>query len=156
VSSAPKSAKPPSAPKPGRLYPERPIIGCLAVVRRGGKVLLAQRSLPPGVGKWGFPGGMQELGETLFECARRELIEETAISAEPRSVLTAIEAIRQDEKGKIMTHFTLVCVLLDWRQGEGEPLEDAQRVGWFSVAEAEVLDSFPDTMALMRLALANP
>jgi ADP-ribose pyrophosphatase YjhB (NUDIX family) len=156
VSGAPKSTKPPGASKPGRLYPERPIVGCLAVVRRAGKVLLAQRSLPPGVGKWGFPGGMQELGETLFECARRELIEETAISAEPRSVLTAIEAIRQDEKGKIMTHFTLVCVLLDWRQGEGEPLEDAQRLGWFSVAEAEVLDSFPDTMALMRLALANP
>jgi ADP-ribose pyrophosphatase YjhB (NUDIX family) len=153
VSGAPKAQK---SAKPGRLYPERPIVGCLAVVRRGGKVLLAQRSLPPGVGKWGFPGGMQELGETLFACARRELIEETGIAAEPHSVLTAIEAIRQDEKGKTMTHFTLVCVLLDWRQGEGEPLEDAQRVGWFSLPEAGALDTFPDTMALMRLALASP
>jgi 8-oxo-dGTP diphosphatase len=152
VSNAPKT---PKATKPGRLYPERPIVGCLAVVRRGNKVLLAQRSLPPGVGKWGYPGGMQELGETLFECARRELMEETGIMAEPASVLTAIEAIRQDEKGKIMTHFTLVCVLMDWRQGEGEPLEDAQQVKWLTLAEAEKLETFPDAVSLMKLALAG-
>jgi 8-oxo-dGTP diphosphatase len=152
VSNAPKA---PKAMKPDRLYPERPIVGCLAVVRRGNKVLLAQRSLPPGVGKWGYPGGMQELGETLFECARRELMEETGIIAEPASVLTAIEAIRQDEKGKIMTHFTLVCVLMDWRQGEGEPLEDAQQVKWLTLAEAEKLETFPDTVSLMKLALAG-
>ena len=149
VSNAPK------APKPGRHYPERPIIGCLAVVRRGNKVLLAERSLPPGIGKWGFPGGMQELGETLFECAQRELIEETGIMAEPASVLTAIESIRQDEKGKIMTHFTLVCVLLDWHQGEGEPIEDAQQVKWLTPAEAEALDTFPDAVPVMRLALSS-
>ncbi len=118
-------------------------------------MLLAERSLPPGIGKWGFPGGMQELGETLFECAQRELIEETGIMAEPRSVLTAIESIRQDEKGKIMTHFTLVCVLLDWHQGEGEPLEDARQVGWLTLAEAEALDTFPDAVPVMRLALSS-
>ena len=50
-----------------RLYPERPFTGALACVRRGERVLLAQRSLPPGIGKWGFPGGMQELGETIFD-----------------------------------------------------------------------------------------
>jgi ADP-ribose pyrophosphatase YjhB (NUDIX family) len=149
VSNAPK------APKPGRHYPERPIVGCLAVVRRGNKVLLAERSLPPGIGKWGFPGGMQELGETLFECAQRELIEETGIMAEPRSVLTAIESIRQDEKGKIMTHFTLVCVLLDWHQGEGEPIEDARQVRWLTPAKAEALDTFPDAVPVMRLALSS-
>ncbi len=145
----------PKAPKPGRHYPERPIVGCLAVVRRGNKVLLAERSLPPGIGKWGFPGGMQELGETLFECAQRELIEETGIMAEPASVLTAIESIRQDEKGKIMTHFTLVCVLLDWHQGEGEPIEDARQVRWLTPAKAEALDTFPDAVPVMRLALSS-
>jgi len=98
---------------------------------------------------------MQELGETLFECAGRELIEETGIVAEPRSVLTAIEAIRQDQEGKIMTHFTLVCVLLDWRRGDGEPLEDAQQVKWLTPAEAEKLETFPDAVPLMKLALAK-
>ncbi|MGH7014568.1 MAG: NUDIX hydrolase [Stellaceae bacterium] len=144
----------PSSNKPGRLYPERPIVGCLAVVRRDGRALLAQRSLPPGVGKWGFPGGAQELGETIFACARRELLEETGIAAEPARVLTVIEAIRRDEAGKVITHFTLVCVLLDWRAGEGEPLHDASQVKWLTPDEAQRLDTFPDTVPILRLAFS--
>ena len=141
-----------SGAKPGRLYPDRPIVGCLAVVRRDDRVLLAQRSLPPGVGKWGFPGGAQELGETVFECARRELLEETGVVAEPVRVLTVIETIRQDEAGKVMTHFTLVCVLLDWRAGEGEPLHDASQVKWLTSDEVGRLETFPDTVPIMGLA----
>ncbi len=138
--------------KPGRLYPERPIVGCLAVARRGDRALLAQRSLPPGIGKWGFPGGAQELGETVFECAKRELLEETGVVGEPERVLTVIEAIRQDGAGKVMTHFTLVCVLLGWRAGEGEPLHDATQVKWLTPDEVERLDTFPDTVPILRLA----
>jgi len=150
VSAAPAKAS--SGVKLDRLYPARPIVGCLAVVRRDGRALLAQRSLPPGVGKWGFPGGAQELGETVFECARRELLEETGIVAEPTRVLTVVEAIRQDEAGKVMTHFTLVCVALEWRSGEGEPLHDASRVKWLTRDEARRLETFPDTVPIMDLA----
>jgi ADP-ribose pyrophosphatase YjhB (NUDIX family) len=140
-------------PKRDRLYPVRPIPGCLAVVRRGDRVLLAERSQPPGAGKWGFPGGMIELGETILECARRELEEETGIAADPLRVLTAFEVLRRDAAGKVSTHFTLICVLLDWRAGEGAPLEDATRIGWYSLAQAAALDCFPDTLPVMRLAL---
>ncbi|HXP74387.1 MAG TPA: NUDIX hydrolase [Stellaceae bacterium] len=137
-----------------RLYPERPILGCLAVVRRGSRILLAERSVPPGVGKWGFPGGAQELGETVHACARRELSEETGILAEPVAALTVLDVIRPDEAGRVKTHFALVCVLLDWREGEGEPIEDALRLGWFTLEEAARLDTFPDAIPVMRLALA--
>ena len=136
-----------------RLYPEWPLVGCLAVVRRGGRVLLAQRSVPPSIGKWGFPGGRLELGETVFACARRELREETGIDADPVETLTALDMIRRDEAGRVHVHYALVCVLLDWRAGEGEPIEDALAVGWFTLAEAETLDTFPDAVPVMRLAL---
>ena len=136
-----------------RLYPDRPIAGALAVVQRGERILLAQRSLPPGIGKWGFPGGMQELGETIATCAQRELLEETGIAAEPVRVLTATNAIRSDEAGRVRTHFTLVAVLLDWRAGEGEPIEDATALGWFTLDEAATLDTFPDSLPVMRLVL---
>ena len=138
-----------------RLYPERPILGCLAVVRRGSRILLAERSVPPSVGKWGFPGGVQELGETVHECARRELREETGIVGESVATLTVLDAIRPDGDGRIKTHFALVCVLLDWRQGDGEPIEDALSLRWVTLAEAEALDTFPDTVPVMRLALAR-
>lgn len=138
-----------------RLYPERPILGCLAVVRRGERVLLAQRSVPPGIGRWGFPGGMQELGETVHAGAERELKEETGIVAVPVKTLAVLDTIRRDGEGRVKVHFALVAVLLDWRQGEGEPIEDATALGWFTPDEirARALDLFPRVEELMALAL---
>jgi 8-oxo-dGTP diphosphatase len=136
-----------------RLYPDRPIVGCLAVVRRGDRVLLAQRSVPPGIGRWGFPGGMQELGETVQACAERELLEETGIGAEPVATLTVLDSIRHDEAGRVKVHFALIAVLLDWRAGDGEPLEDATALGWFTRDEARALELFPNVEELMEKAL---
>lgn len=140
-----------------RRYPERPIVGCLAVVRRGGRVLLARRSVPPGVGRWGFPGGMQELGETVHACARRELEEETGIAADPVATLRVIDRIAHDEAGRVKSHFTLIAVLLDWRSGAGEPIEDATALGWFTPEEvrARDLELFPHVPELMEAALAT-
>ncbi|HJT08223.1 MAG TPA: NUDIX hydrolase [Stellaceae bacterium] len=140
-----------------RLYPDRPIVGCLGVVRRGDRVLLAQRSVPPGIGRWGFPGGMQELGETVHACARRELEEETGIAADPVATLTVIDRIGHDEAGKVKTHFTLIAVLLDWRSGEGEPIEDATALAWLTPSEvrARRLELFPHALELMEMALAR-
>lgn len=136
-----------------REYPERPILAGLAVVRRSDRVLLAQRSKGPAVGRWGFPGGLHEIGETIEACAARELLEETGIEAEPHSVLSAINIIANDDAGRVRTHYLLVAVLLDWRRGEGEPIEDASAVRWLTLADAEALDTFPDALPLMRQAL---
>lgn len=140
-----------------QLYPDRPILGCLAVVRRGSRVLLAQRSVPPGVGRWGFPGGMQELGETVYACAARELKEETGITADPVATLRVIDRIGHDEAGRVKTHFTLVAVLLEWRASDGEPIEDATALGWFTPDEARArgLELFPHALELMETALAR-
>jgi 8-oxo-dGTP diphosphatase len=138
-----------------RLYPDRPFVGCLAVVRRGGRILLAQRSVPPGVGRWGFPGGMQELGETVHRCAERELLEETGIVAEPMATLTVLDTIRRDDNDRVKVHFALVAVLLEWRSGEGEPIEDATALDWFTPTEAAALDRFPRVEELMALALGT-
>lgn len=54
-----------------------------AIIERDGKVLIAQRAKNDGLqGKWEFPGGKVEAGETLQECLRRELKEELDIQAE--------------------------------------------------------------------------
>lgn len=140
-----------------RDYPDRPFTAALALCRRGEHVLLAQRAKgpTPAIGKWGFPGGMQEVGETILAAAARELQEETGIVAEPVRVVDAFDVIGKEPDGRIRAHFTLVCVMLDWRAGEGSAIEDATAVGWYTPDEAIAkLELFPDTLRLMRAALA--
>ena len=45
----------------------------------GVKVLLVRRGKEPEKGMLTFPGGSLELGETMAECAARELMEETGL-----------------------------------------------------------------------------
>jgi 8-oxo-dGTP diphosphatase len=138
-----------------RYYPDRPFSCALAVCRRGERVFLARRAMGPGIGRWGFPGGMQELGETIESGAARELLEETGVEAAPIRIIGGSNVIGRDDDGRVRAHFTLIAVLLEWRAGEGAPIEDASEVGWFTLKEAESLDTFPDAMPLMRLALAQ-
>ncbi|MBP1989811.1 NUDIX hydrolase [Paenibacillus eucommiae] len=60
---------------------QRPLIlvgAVVIVVDSEGKLLLQQRKHP--YGKWGIPGGLMELGESVEETARRELYEETKLT----------------------------------------------------------------------------
>ncbi len=138
-----------------RAYPNRPYLGVLAAVRRGGRVLLLQRAIPPDQGKWGLPGGMLELGETVFQGAMRELAEETQIEAEPVDILTVLDFIEKDEAEKVRYHFALIVVLAEWRSGEGVPDADAMGLGWFTPEELPGMATSAATERVMRLALGR-
>ena len=139
-----------------RLYPERPFVGAICVLRRAGRVLLVQRAAMPGRGLWGFPGGMQELGETVFQAAVRELEEETGVRARPLDAIGTLDRIERDEAGRVRSHWTLVAVLAEWERGEPDPGEDALAVAW--AAPDEVADwngsLFPSVPLLVERALA--
>jgi len=126
-----------------RDYPTQPMIGILALVRRGDRFLLVRRAKPPNQGRWGFPGGVQELGETVIEAAQRELAEETGVQAAVPRIFTALDAIERDEDGQIRYHYTLIVVLLDWLSGEGEAADDAEALGWFRLQDIETLPALP-------------
>lgn len=53
-----------------------------AIVQRDGKYLVCRRKTPPLEGKWEFPGGKLEPGETPEQCLRRELKEELGVDAQ--------------------------------------------------------------------------
>ena len=148
---------PVSPAKPGRSYPERPIVGVLAVVLRGNRALVVRRSNPPMPGRWGFPGGVLELGETVAQGAMRELLEETGVVAEAAGPLTVIDTIDRDDAGRVRYHYTLVAVIGTWRSGEGIPGDDAEEVAWLT--RAEILDQglpiAPALLPLIDLALAR-
>lgn len=134
--------------------PERPTVGVIAVVRRAGRLLLAQRSRGAYIGKWGFPGGHVECGETIVEAGMRELLEETGVSAEPHGVFTHIDVIGR-EGGDVRFHYVLLAVLADWRSGEAVAADDAAAVRWVTLDDIAggSVDVLPDVERVARLAL---
>jgi 8-oxo-dGTP diphosphatase len=149
------------ARRAARRYPERPIIAVLAVVLRGegpcASALIVQRAQQPNAGRWGFPGGVLELGETVAEGAMRELMEETGIVAEPAGVLNVHDAVSRDGDGRVQFHYVLIAMRGIWRSGEGEPADDAAACAWASRADVEagLYPTFPTLLPLFDAALAQ-
>ena len=144
------------ARRAARRYPDRPIIAVLAVVLRGEKALIVQRAQQPNAGRWGFPGGVLELGETVAEGAMRELFEETGIAANPAGILDVHDAITRDAEGRVQFHYLLIAVRGLWQSGEGEPADDAAACAWVSRDDilAGKYPTFPTLLPLLDRAMA--
>ena len=88
-------------------------VGVAVVLRWDNRVLMGLRKGSHGAGAWSFPGGHLESGETIFECASRELREETGIARDPEHSfrkLTYTNDIFVSE-GK---HYITIYVETDW------------------------------------------
>jgi 8-oxo-dGTP diphosphatase len=116
---------------------------------------VVRRASPPMPGRWGFPGGVLELGETVAQGAMRELFEETGVKAEAAGPLTVIDTIDRDREGRVRYHYTLVAVIGHWRSGEGVAGDDADEVAWLTLAEIieRGLPTAPALLPLLDLAL---
>jgi 8-oxo-dGTP diphosphatase len=66
---------------------QRPGVGVLVILKHNEKVLLGKRKNSHGHGEWSFPGGHLELNETIEECGKREVLEETGIIIKNNSVI---------------------------------------------------------------------
>jgi 8-oxo-dGTP diphosphatase len=58
-----------------------PLVGVSAIVARDGAVLLGRRRGAHGAGTFAFPGGKPDPGEHPSDTVRRELLEETGLTA---------------------------------------------------------------------------
>ena len=113
-----------------RDYPEHPIIGVGAVIISGGRVLLVRRNTEPLRGEWSVPGGMLELGETLRDGLRREVLEETGIEVQPGEVLDVFDSIFTDTLGRTQYHYVLIDYLCRPVAGEARAGSDVSDVRW--------------------------
>jgi 8-oxo-dGTP diphosphatase len=121
------------------------------VVERGGALLLVRHRKPDRDPYWVLPGGRLEPGETIPECARRELAEETGLTARFSGVLYVGEFLREGRH-------TIDVVARMALEGDGEAVlgsdpevaPDAEptlrEVRWVSVDELRGLELLPDSV----------
>ena len=58
-----------------------------AIFELEGEIVLVQRDIEPGYGKWTFPGGFVERGERAEDAAEREVLEECGLEIRARGII---------------------------------------------------------------------
>lgn len=129
-----------------REFPSYAIACVGAVLIRDGRLLLVRRGFPPGRGKWSIPGGVIEAGEDLLGAARRELLEETNLEAEPLG-LVALSQVIVREGDLIRYHYVIADVLFDGStiRGEERPGGDATDISWLPLDQIPSRDDVTST-----------
>lgn len=135
-----------------REYPEMPMVGVGIICFRGDDVLMIKRGKPPRAGAWSLPGGRQKLGETVRDCALRELVQETGVEATIGPLADVVDSMTRDEDGRLQYHYTLVDFRADWVSGEPRPGGDAADARWFSPGELAAMDIWEETRRVIDLA----
>ena len=131
-------------------YPAKPIIGVGAIVKKDGKVLLVRRGVEPSLGLWAIPGGTLKLGESMRECAERELLEETGITAKAEECVYAFDFVERDEQKRIKYHFVVIDFATKYISGEPQGADDALEARWFAPEELLKLVVAKNTLAALR------
>jgi 8-oxo-dGTP diphosphatase len=90
---------------------QRPVASVGLVTLCEDRVLLVRRDKEPYRGKWSFPGGSIEPGETSREAARREALEETGIEVEVVDVADVLDSIHPPAGGRPGYHYVIIDFL---------------------------------------------
>jgi 8-oxo-dGTP diphosphatase len=133
-----------------REFPDRPLVGVGGVVISDGRALLVRRGSPPLKEQWSIPGGLLEVGETLREGVRRELLEETGIEVRVLELVEVFERIGLDPNGKARHHFVVLDYFCEAVRGQARAGSDATDVVWVAPDE---LDRYGLTEATARVIL---
>jgi 8-oxo-dGTP diphosphatase len=105
---------------------KRPMVGVGVIIRKKGAVLLGKRKNSHGEGAWQFPGGHLEHFEPIFQCARREVLEETGLII--RNLKTG--PYTNDFFEKEDKHYVTLFVVADWSSGIPKVLEPEKCEAW--------------------------
>lgn len=122
------------------------------IFNREKKVLLAKRSIHDAVlpGFWGLPGGNIEakgnISNILESELKREVQEEVGIDVKNLKYLES----HLNESGKLN-----ICFTAEADKGEPKALDETDKIGWFTLKQAEKMNLTPHTLERLNLAWAS-
>jgi 8-oxo-dGTP diphosphatase len=108
---------------------KRPLVGVAVIIMKDRKVLLGKRKISHGAGTWAFPGGHLEFNETIEDCARREVFEETALYVKNIRYGTFTNDIFREEA----KHYVTLFVVSEYCHGvlELKEPDKCEKWDWF-------------------------
>lgn len=96
-------------------------------------VLLIERGVEPYKGYWALPGGFMRMDETIDECARRELMEETQVKDIYIEQFRVFSSTNRDPRGRVVTVAFIALVRPEAHVVKGG--DDARVAMWFNCEE---------------------
>jgi ADP-ribose pyrophosphatase YjhB (NUDIX family) len=139
----------PVCPQCGFVHFLNPAPAVAVLVVQDGRVLLGRRAAEPGAGKWASPSGFIEYNEDYLSAARRELLEETGLEIEVRSIIRVESAFLSPR-----AHYLAVYLLARPIGGLLCAGDDLLEAAWFPLAGPLPEMAFaPDVAAIAQLNL---
>ena len=129
------------------LSKERPSVGVATVVVKDDKILIG-RDTRKGEATYGVPGGHWESGETLKECAAREVLEESGGVCRDPQFISLYDFYRADKRKSYAT----VGMKAEYVNGMLSDQVEEGRLewSWCTIDEALALNLFPPDRVLIE------
>jgi len=133
-------------------FPE-PMVGVGGLLfNRHNQVLLIKRDKAPAQGLWSVPGGKLEAGESLVECCRREMQEETGLEVNVLSIAAVVE--RRIEN----FHYVIVDFLVELvNQKNNIPVaaSDVSEARWIDLEKIGAYPLVPGLLEIIQRTAAD-
>lgn len=114
-----------------------------AAIERNGRYLVARRTRPSEVaGRWEFPGGKVEPGETETQALAREIREELGVEIAVGARIPGEWPLH----GDLVLHLYAASIV----DGEPMPLEQHDEIRWVTIAEFDSVDWLPSDVDAVR------
>jgi len=130
----------------------RPLVGVAAIVIKDGKILIG-KDTHKGNAIFGVPGGHSESGETLKDCATREVKEESGVLCSDVKLISVYDFYRKDKNKSYVT----IGMKADYLSGDLIDLHKEGRLdwSWYFPEEALKLNLFPADKILVERYLSG-